>query len=60
MHANAFGAKTFLPNSYEIEEHMEKMGLLKEEDIFRALAVEFDLGDFDFHSPPWRKDEELT
>ena len=52
MHANAFGAKTFLPNSNEIEEHMEKMGLLKEEDIFRALAVEFDLGDFDFHSPP--------
>lgn len=36
-----------------------KSNLIKKEDVFNALVVEFDLGDWDLHSPPWWEDEEL-
>lgn len=50
----------FYPIVMKSKNMWKKTGLLKEEDTFKALAVEFDLGDFDFHSPPWWEDEELT
>ena len=34
-------------------------GLVDPQKVYSALAVEYDLGDFDFHALPWWEDEEL-
>lgn len=47
------------PRIIKSKKKWEGSGILKKGETYKALAVEYDLGDFDFHMPPWWEDEEL-
>ncbi|MBX3597314.1 MAG: helix-turn-helix domain-containing protein [Rhizobiaceae bacterium] len=50
----------FITKLTAVKEKWEKSGLVKDKDIYRAVATEFGLSSFDFPPVPWWDDDKIV